>query len=94
MATTSKDSQTQPVQAGTEVDPTRVLPHDPYGHGHSAAARTAVSIIMLGSLIASVGFIVANVPVAIVGGVIALLGGPGGKLLGAMGFGSGNQSTR
>ena len=94
MATTSKASGSQPAQDGTTIEPTRVLPHDPYGHGHSVAAWAAVAIVMVGSLIATVGFIVANVPVTIVGGVIALLGGPIGKILGAMGFGSGNHSTR
>lgn len=86
MATSSKSQ--------TTIDPARVMPHDPYGHGHSVAAWTAVGIVMVGSLICAVGFIVANVPVAIVGGVIALLGGPVGKVLGAMGFGSGKHSTR
>ena len=94
MATTSKASGSKSAPISAKVDPTRVLPHDAYGHGHSLAAWIAVSVVILGSLICAVAFIVANVPVAVVGGVIALLGGPVGKILGAIGFGSGNHSTR
>ncbi|MFI7588939.1 HGxxPAAW family protein [Spongisporangium articulatum] len=76
------------------VDPARVLPHDPYGHGHSIAAWAAVTIVMVGFGVASIGFVIPNVPLAIVGGVIALAGGPIGKILGAMGLGSSHGSTR
>ncbi len=76
------------------ADPVRVLPHDPYGHGHSVAAWTAVTVVMVGSAVASVGIVIPNVPLAIVGGVVALAGGPIGKILGAMGLGSPHRSTR
>ena len=92
MATDSKPTQDEPVQRS--LDPARTLPHDPYGHGQSLAAWTAVGVVMVGSLVAAFGVGFASVPLAIVGGVIALLGGPVGKILGAMGFGSGAHSTR
>ena len=94
MAKSSKPTQDAPVQSPTEVDPTRVAAHDQYGHGHSLAAWSAVGVVIFGSLLACLGVVFANVPLAIVGGVIAVLGGPLGKVLGAMGFGSGSQSTR
>ena len=75
-------------------DRIKVEPHDPYGHGHSVAAWAAVSIVMLGSLILSFGVGFANLPLSIVGAVIALAGGPIGKILGSLGLGAGDGSTR
>jgi hypothetical protein len=94
MASSDKPAQEAPVQQGTDVDPSRVLPHDPYGHGHSIAAWTAVTVVMIGALILSFGVGFTNLPLSIIGGVIALLGGPVGKLLGALGLGSSHGSTR
>lgn len=94
MAKATADQTAGATMAGAKVDPSRVEPHDPYGHGHSVAAWVAVTTVMIGSLIACLGVGFAIVPVAIIGGVIALAGGPVGKILGAMGLGAARGSTR
>lgn len=65
--------------------------HDPYGHGNSVAAWSAVLVILLGCLImtAAVALGWDFVWLFIVGAVIAVIVGPvTGKVLGAMGFGA------
>jgi hypothetical protein len=76
--------------------PARQVPHDPYGHGHSVAAWTAVTVVMLGSLVMSVAVAIGwdALWLFIVGAVVVLIGPVLGKVLGAMGFGSHHQSTR
>ena len=84
--------------AGTKQHPApdRQQQHDPYGHGNSVAAWTAVSVIMLGSLLMclAVAFGWDYVWLFIVGLVVIALGPVVGKVLGAMGFGSKSQSVR
>ena len=36
---------------GTQENPSRSLPHDPYGHGHSIAAWTASGLVIAGALL-------------------------------------------
>jgi hypothetical protein len=77
--------------AGTKQHPAPAeLPHDPYGHGNSVAAWTAVIVIMVGALIMSIAVAIGwNVLwLFIVGGVVVVLGALSGKVLGAMGFGA------
>ncbi|WP_344254139.1 HGxxPAAW family protein [Terrabacter carboxydivorans] len=57
-------------------------------HGHSTAAWTGVGIILLGTAIASVAFIIPSVALAIVGAVIIVAGIVAGKLLSMAGYGS------
>ena len=57
-------------------------------HGHSTAAWTGVGIILLGTAIASVAFVIPSVALAIVGAVIIVAGIVAGKLLSMAGYGS------
>jgi len=76
--------------------PAQQLPHDPYGHGHSVAAWTAVTVVMLGCLLSAVAVGIGWQAswLFIVGVVVVVLGMVLGKVLGAMGFGSHHASTR
>ncbi|MFN8077451.1 MAG: HGxxPAAW family protein [Kineosporiaceae bacterium] len=58
------------------------------GHGNSVAAWTAVGIMMVGFLVASIAVAVAQLWLGIVGAVVVVLGAVVGKVLSAMGFGS------
>jgi hypothetical protein len=84
--------------AGTKEHPgvARQMPHDPYGHGHSVAAWTAVSVVMLGSLLMCVAVAIGwgATWLFVVGVVVVVIGPLLGKVLGAMGFGAHNHSTR
>lgn len=57
-------------------------------HGHSTAAWTGVGIILLGTAIASVAFVIPSVALAIVGAVVIVAGIVAGKLLSMAGYGS------
>lgn len=59
--------------------------HD--GHGNSVAAWTAVTMIMLGSLVMSVGVAIPRLWVGIAGGVLVVGGALAGKILSVAGFG-------
>lgn len=78
--------------AGTKEHPTPAtgIPHDPYGHGHSVAAWTAVGVVMLGFLLMSIAVAVGwgATWLFVVGVVVVVVGALLGKVLGAMGFGS------
>ena len=84
--------------AGTKQHPAPAeeAHHDPYGHGHSVAAWTAVTVVMIGSLVMSVAVVLGfdYLWLFIVGAVVAVLGAVLGKVLGALGFGSRGHSTR
>jgi hypothetical protein len=84
--------------AGTKEHPApaQVEQHDPYGHGHSVAAWTAVSVVLLGSLLMCIGVAIGwdALWLFIVGAVVVAIGPVLGKVLGAMGFGSHNRSSR
>jgi hypothetical protein len=81
--------------AGTKEHPAPAGPHDPYGHGNSVAAWTAVGVIMLGALLmciaVAIGFGASWL--FIVGIVVVVLGALSGKVLSAMGFGSKSHSS-
>jgi hypothetical protein len=77
--------------AGTKQHPKPAdLPHDPYGHGNSVAAWTAVITIMVGSLIMCIAVAIGwgVLWLFIVGAVVVVAGALSGKILSAMGFGS------
>ena len=78
--------------AGTKQHPApaQELPHDPYGHGNSVAAWTAVIVVMLGSLLMAIAVAIGwgALWLFIVGAVVVGAGPLSGKILGAMGFGS------
>lgn len=57
-------------------------------HGHSTAAWTAVSVILLGCVIASVAVLLPSVPLGIVGAAVIILGAIVGKVMSMAGFGS------
>ncbi|MGZ4613581.1 MAG: HGxxPAAW family protein [Kineosporiaceae bacterium] len=59
--------------------------HD--AHGQSVASWTAVSVIMLGSLIMAVAVVITTSWLFAVGAVVVVLGAVAGKVLSAMGFG-------
>lgn len=84
--------------AGTRQHPAPAeqIQHDPYGHGHSMAAWTAVSVVMLGSLLMCIGVGIgfAATWLVVVGAVVVAIGGILGKVLTAAGFGSQNRSAR
>jgi hypothetical protein len=84
--------------AGTKQHPApdRQVQHDPYGHGHSVAAWTAVCVVMLGALLMSVAVALGwdATWLFVVGVVVVALGPVAGKILGALGFGSRNRSSR
>ena len=61
---------------------------EPHAHGNTPAAWTAVAIMLVGSLVAAVGFVIPNLPVIIVGAVVILLGLLVGKLMQMMGMGA------
>jgi hypothetical protein len=58
-----------------------------HGHGNSVAAWTAVSVLILGSLVIAIGVIATSWPVSIIGAVVCLAGAMSGKVLAAIGFG-------
>jgi len=60
--------------------------NDP-GHGNSVAAWTAVSIVMLGTLVSAIAFPLNSVWVFWAGVVVIVLGVLAGKVLAMMGFG-------
>ena len=57
-------------------------------HGHTVAAWTAVAIIILGSVISAVGFVIAMPWVVVAGAVVMLIGAITGKVMQMMGFGA------
>jgi hypothetical protein len=84
--------------AGTKQHPApaRQEQHDPYGHGHSVAAWTAVTVVMIGALLMSIAVALGwdALWLFVVGAVVVVAGPVLGKILGALGFGSKNRSSR
>jgi hypothetical protein len=84
--------------AGTKQHPAPAeqVQHDPYGHGHSVAAWTSVSVVMLGALLMCIGVAIGfgGTWLFVVGVVVVAIGGILGKVLTAAGFGSQNRSAR
>jgi len=56
-------------------------------HGNSPAAWTAVTIIIVGSLITAVGFVIPSPAVAIIGVVVMIAGVVVGKMMQMAGLG-------
>jgi len=57
------------------------------GHGHSRAAWTAVTILLVASFLISVAVVITSWPLAIVGIVLVFVGVVAGKVLAMAGFG-------
>jgi hypothetical protein len=57
-------------------------------HGHSIAAWTAVTIIIIASVIMSVAVVFPNVWLFVGGAVLAVVGGVAGKVLSMAGYGA------
>ncbi len=57
------------------------------GHGHSRAAWTAVTILLVASLLISVSVVVTSWLLAIIGIVLVVVGVAAGKVLSMAGFG-------
>lgn len=58
-----------------------------HGHGHSVAAWTAVTILLVASAIMSLAVVLASVWMFAAGGVLVLVGVIAGKVLAMAGFG-------
>jgi Family of unknown function (DUF6704) len=63
-------------------------------HGHTVAAWTAVTVILVGALVMSLAVVVASVLWFVVGGVVVLLGIVAGKLLAMAGYGEDKGTGR
>lgn len=57
------------------------------GHGHSRAAWTAVTILLVASFLISVSVVVTSWALAIVGIVLVVVGVAAGKIMAMAGFG-------
>ena len=57
-------------------------------HGHSVAAWTAVTILLVGSALMAVAVIIASVVLFVVGAVVCVVGLIAGKVLGMAGYGA------
>ncbi len=57
-------------------------------HGHSVAAWTAVSVLLVGTAVMSWAVVAKSVPLFAVGGVICVVGVVAGKVLGMAGYGA------
>lgn len=57
------------------------------GHGHSRAAWTAVTILLIASFLMCLAVVVKSWPLAIVGVVLVVVGVGAGKVLAMAGFG-------
>ena len=68
------------------------------GHGHSRAAWTAVTILLVAAFLISLSVVVVSWPLAIVGIVLVVVGVAAGKIMAMAGFGQvrpkkANEST-
>ncbi len=57
-------------------------------HGHSVAAWTGVGVILLGTAIAAVAFVLPSLILAIIGAAVIVLGIAAGKTMSMAGYGS------
>ena len=64
-----------------------------HGHGHSVAAWTAVTILLVASAIMSLAVVLASVWMFVAGGVLVLVGVVAGKVLSMAGFGQHKPET-
>jgi Family of unknown function (DUF6704) len=63
-------------------------------HGHTPAAWTAVTIVLIGFVVGGVALIVAQPWLAFVGASIVVLGGVVGKIMQMMGLGKPQPAAR
>ena len=85
---TEQTEQTEASHAHSGVD------HETHeSHGHSQAAWTGVTVILVGTLIMALAVIFPSVLFFVVGTVIAVLGVAAGKILAMAGYGA-KASTR
>jgi hypothetical protein len=64
-----------------------------HGHGHSTAAWTAVTILLVASSLICLAVVVTSWPLAIVGIVLLVVGAAAGKVLAMAGFGQPKKET-
>ena len=62
-------------------------------HGHSVAAWTLVSIVLVGCIIAAIAVVIPSVILGIIGAVVIVVGGIAGKVLSMAGYGSKGHFT-
>ena len=62
------------------------------GHGHSRAAWTAVTILLVAAFLISLSVVVASWALAIVGTVLVVVGAAAGKIMAMAGFGQAGPS--
>jgi hypothetical protein len=62
-------------------------------HGHSVAAWTLVSIVLVGCVVVSVAVVIASVILGIIGVVVIVVGVIAGKVLSMAGYGSKGHPT-
>ncbi|MDN5795664.1 MAG: hypothetical protein L0H79_07915 [Intrasporangium sp.] len=62
-------------------------------HGHSVAAYTLVTIVLLGAIIASIAVVIASGVLGIIGAVVVVIGVIVGKVLSMAGYGNKNRLT-
>lgn len=60
-------------------------------HGHSVAAWTAVTIIIVAAVVMSVAVVFPNVWLFVGGAVLAVVGGVAGKVLSMAGYGAADR---
>lgn len=64
-----------------------------HGHGHSVAAWTAVTILLVAAAIMSLAVVLASVWMFVAGGVLVVVGVIAGKVLAMAGFGQNKPET-
>ncbi len=62
-------------------------------HGHSVAAWTLVTIVLVGSVIGAIAVVVANGVLGIIAVIVALIGVVAGKVLAMAGYGAKGHTT-
>ncbi|WP_237202632.1 HGxxPAAW family protein [Rothia endophytica] len=68
------------------------LPHT--NHGNTIASWAMLGIIIVGAIVAAVGFDIASTPIFVVGVAIMLIGLVAGLVLRAAGYGQGGKHTK
>lgn len=62
-------------------------------HGHSIAAWTLVTIVLVGCIICAIAVVIPSVVVGIIGAIVVVLGAVAGKVLSMAGYGSKGHLT-
>ena len=90
----AQERERQTMASSTQQHAEDVDDHDPYGHGSSVAAWTAVGLVMVGGFLMSLAVAITQLWMFIVGVVVVVLGGISGKVLGTLGFGAAQPGSR